>query len=166
MNHRSATQRRHVLAICALSACLFSAGAFAANGSSAGATADIEAKYRQDIERCNAGQTNQDVATCKREAGAALQEARRQRLLTHQEQSLQSNATARCQSLPAGMRDDCMAQMSQGSNTTVQGSIAGGGILRTTEITIPGGTETQTNIITPNTVDPSVRNLPRAGTVQ
>lgn len=164
MNHRSATQRRHILAVCALSAGLFSAGAFAANGS--GANADIQAKYRQDIERCNAGQTNQDLATCKREAGAAMEEARRQRLLTHQEQSIQSNATARCQSLPTGMRDDCMLQMSQGSNTTIQGSVAGGGILRTTEITIPGGTETQTNIITPNTVDPSVRNLPRAGAVQ
>lgn len=159
MNHRSATQRRRVLAICALSAGLFSAGAFAANGSSA----DIEAKYRHDIERCNAGQTNQDLATCKREAGAALQEARRQRLLTHQEQSLQSNSTARCQSLPADMRGDCMTQMSQGANTTIQGSVEGGGILRTTEITIPGGTETQTTIITPNTVDPAVSNLPRAG---
>lgn len=164
MKHRSATQRRQVLAICALSAGLFSAGAFAANGS--GSVADFEAKYRQDIERCNAGQTNQDLATCKREAGAALQEARRQRLLTHGDESLQSNSTARCQALPAGGREDCMKQMSQDSNTTVQGSIAGGGILRTTTITIPGGTETQTNIITPNTVDPSVRSLPRAGTVQ
>jgi len=154
------------MAICALSACLFSAGAIAANGSSAGASADIEAKYRQDIERCSAGQTNQDVATCRREAGAALQEARRQRLQTHQHESFQSNATARCQSLPADMRDGCMMQMSQGANTTVEGSVAGGGILRRTEITIPGGTETQTNIITPTTVDPSVRNLPRAGTVQ
>lgn len=164
MNHRSATQRRRVLVTCALSACLLSAGAFAANGSSA--NADIEAKYRQDIERCNAGQTNQDMATCKREAGAALQEARRQRLLTHQEQSIQSNATARCQSLPADMRDDCMLQMSRGANTRIQGSVEGGGILRTTEITIPGGTQTQTNIITPDTVDPSVRNLPRAGSTQ
>src|SRR5690606_25212843 len=139
MNHRSATQRRSVLAICALSASLFSVGAFAANGSG---TADIEAKYRQDIERCNAGQTNQDLATCKREAGAAMEEARRQRLVTHQDQSLQTNSTARCQALPADMRDTCMMQMSQGSNTTIQGSVEGGGILRTTEITIPGGTET------------------------
>lgn len=164
MKHRSATQRRQVLAIFALSAGLFSAGAFAANGS--GSNADIEAKYRQDIERCNAGQTNQDIATCKREAGAALQEARRKRLLTHRDESLQSNSTARCQALPSGDRDDCMLQMSQNSNTTIQGSVAGGGILRTTTITIPGGTETQTNIITPTTVDPAVRNLPRAGAVQ
>lgn len=160
MKHRSAPQRRHILAICAISAGLFSAGAFAATD------AEIQAQYRQDIERCNAGQTNQDIATCKREAGAALQEARRQRLLTHQEQSLQSNATARCQSLPAALRDDCMVQMSSGSNTTVQGSVGGGGILRTTEITIPGGTATETTIITPSTVDPSVRDLPRVGANQ
>lgn len=162
MKHRSATQRRHTLAICALSACFFSAGAFAANGSGA----DIQAKYQSDIARCNAGQTNQDIATCKREAGAALEEAQRKRLTTHQNQSFQSNATARCQSLPANMQSDCMAQMSAGSNTRIQGSVAGGGILRTTEIPIPGGTETQTTIITPETVDPAVRNLPRAGTTQ
>lgn len=163
MNHRSAAQR-NILAVCALSACLFSGASMAASGSSS--TADIEAKYRQDIARCDAGQTNQDQATCRREAGAALQESRRQRLLTHQEQSLQSNSTARCQSLPADLRDSCMTQMSQGANTRIQGSVAGGGILRTTEITIPGGTQTQTNIITPTTVDPAVRNLPRAGSVQ
>ena len=162
MNHRSATPRRHVLAICALGACLFSAGAFAANGS----TADFEAKYRQDMERCRTGQTNQDMATCKREAGAALQESRRQRLVTQNEQAIQANATNRCERLPADMRESCIKQMSEGSNTTIQGSVAGGGILRTTEISIPGGTQTQTNIITPNTVDPSVRNLPRAGTTQ
>lgn len=164
MDHRSATQRRRVLAVCALSAGLFSAGAFAASGS--GTNADIEAQYRQDIERCNAGQTNQNLATCKQEAGAALQEARRQRLLTHQEQSIQSNSTARCQALPTDRREDCMLQMSQGAKTTIQGSVGGGGILRTTEITIPGSTETQTTIITPSTINPAVSNLPRAGTPQ
>lgn len=162
MKHRSATQRRHTLAICALSACFFSAGAFAANGSGT----DIQTKYQNDIARCNAGQTNQDLDTCKREAGAALQEAERKRLNTHQDQSFQSNATARCQALPADMRDNCVTQMSSGSNTRIQGSVAGGGVLRTTEITIPGGTETQTTIITPNTVDPSVRTLPRVGATQ
>lgn len=164
MKHRSVTPGRHILAICALGASLLSVSAFAANGS--GGMMDPEAKYRQDIERCNAGQTNQDIETCKREAGAALQEAKRQRLLTHRDQSPQANATARCQALPAGAREDCMTQMSGTASTTVQGSVAGGGILRTTTITIPGSTETQTNIITPTTVDPSVSNLPRAGTVQ
>jgi len=164
MKHRSATPGRHILAICALGASLVSMGALAANGS--GAISDFEAKYRQDIERCNAGQTNQDIETCKREAGAALQEARRQRLISDREQSAQANATARCQALPAGAREDCMAQMTESAPTTIQGSVAGGGILRTTTITIPGSTETQTNIITPTTVDPAVSNLPRAGTVQ
>lgn len=153
--HRSASPR-NLLAICALGAGLFSASAFAANS-------DFQAKYREDIARCEAGQTSQDIATCKREAGAALQEAQRQGLLTHRDESFQSNSTARCNSLPTDLRNDCVTQMSQGSNTTVQGSVAGGGILRTTTITIPGGTETQTNIITPSTVDPAVRNLPRAG---
>ena len=162
MDHHTATLRRHILAVCALSAGLFSGGAFAANGSGV----NPEAQYRQDIARCESGQTNQDLATCRREAAAALQEARRQGLLTHQDQSLQTNSTSRCQALPANLREDCMVQMTQGGKTSVQGSIAGGGILRTTEISIPGGTETQTTIITPTTVDPSVRDLPRAGTVQ
>jgi len=165
MNHRSATLRRHALAFCAAGACLFSAAALAANGNASGAgSADLNARYKMDLQRCESGQSGQDVATCKREAGAALQEARRQRLVRGG--SFEQNATARCQALPAGQREDCVAQMTSSQNTTVQGSVAGGGILRQTEITIPGETTTKTTIITPTTVDPAVRTLPRAGTVQ
>ena len=108
----------------------------AGTGANAQPGTDIEARYRLDVERCNTGQTNQDKATCLREAGAARDEARRNRL-NNGNQSYQQNQTSRCQSLPEGERNDCMLQMS-GQNTRTEGSIGAGGVLRETTITIPG----------------------------
>ncbi len=108
----------------------------AGTGAKAQSSADIESRYRLDVERCNTGQTNQDKATCLREAGAARDEARRSRLNNGNE-SYQQNQTARCQALPVAERNDCMLQMS-GQNTNVEGSIGAGGVLRETTITIPG----------------------------
>ncbi len=130
---RSTTLSSSLLAALALGAsALAAAPAMAASSAS---DSDIQAQYRQDVARCKAGQTNQDQATCLREAGAALEEARRNRLNNHGG-SFEQNQVARCQSLPAAERDDCMLQMS-GKDTTVQGSVGAGGVLRETTITIP-----------------------------
>lgn len=161
MNHRPTMLRRNMLALCAAGACLFSVPALAADAG----MADAMAQYRADIERCNRGDTNQDVATCKREAGAALEEARRQRLMRNGG-SYEQNATARCDALPAGQREDCMLQMqvSGGSETlpdgrrvttTTQGSIAQGGVIRQTEIVTPGETTVTTTYTTPATASPN-----------
>src|SRR3546814_9681921 len=80
--------------------------------------------------------TNQDKATCWREAGAAREESRRHRLSNGNE-SYQQNQTSRCQALPVAERGDCMLQMS-GQDTKVEGSVGAGGVLRETTITIPG----------------------------
>ncbi|MGB3290903.1 MAG: hypothetical protein WBA83_16650 [Burkholderiaceae bacterium] len=101
-----------------------------------GTSTDIEARYKLDVQRCNTGQTNQDKATCLREAGAARDESRRNRL-TNANQSYQQNQVSRCQALSASERQDCLTQMS-GQNTKVEGSIGAGGVLRETTITIPG----------------------------
>ncbi len=142
MNHRSIAvnyPRQALTLFVLLSAFLFSAAVLAQGTPPAGASAPLspQAQYKLDIERCNTGQTNQDKATCKQEAGAALEEARRNRLNNGQAGSYQQNATQRCNALPEDQRQDCMLQMA-GQNTTVQGSIGGGGVLRETTITIPG----------------------------
>ncbi|MDS1141210.1 hypothetical protein RE432_12280 [Pusillimonas sp. SM2304] len=141
MHTRSTQLTRHALTACALGACLMAPAAYAANSGNAQTEADINARYQLDVERCNTGQTNQDKATCLREAGAAREEARRNRL-TSSNQAYDQNQTKRCDALPAGERDDCLLQMSGQNtatqNTTTQGSIGGGGVLRETTITIPG----------------------------
>lgn len=85
------------------------------------------AVYHQERVICLSGQSNQDRATCLREAGAALAEARRQGLNTAKE-SLAGNATKRCEPLPAADRSACMARMN--GLGSVSGSVAGGGIVR------------------------------------
>ena len=140
--------RRNALLI-ALGTCLAAPLAMAAGS---GASTEIEARYRLDVERCNTGQTNQDKTTCLQEAGAARDEAKRARLTNH-DAAFEQNQKARCDALPLAERDGCMLQMS-GQNTTTQGSVGGGGVLRETTITIPG---------TPSTGVPQVSPSPAPG---
>ena len=49
----------------------------AADKTGAAGAADAQARYQQDRAACMSGQSNQDHATCLREAGAALAQARR-----------------------------------------------------------------------------------------
>lgn len=74
---------------------------------------------------------------CKRDAFASYNDTNRNHQSTDQ-QTLQQNRVARCQALPAHLRDDCMTQMSGQHETQVYGSVSGGGVLRQTTIEIPG----------------------------
>ena len=103
-------------------------GAWAA-GSKAGSEA--QQRYDQERKRCLSGQSNQDRATCLREAGAALQEARRGRLETGGNASFGANATARCNAQPAADREACVQRI-MGAGTA-QGSVEAGGLIRQTE---------------------------------
>ena len=76
---------------------------------------------------CKSGRSNQDLATCMREAGAALAEAKRGGL-GDGTAPYAANQTLRCDPLPEDQRKDCIARM-QGQGTT-SGSVAGGGIYR------------------------------------
>lgn len=116
--------RYRALAICAVSAFLGTSAVLAADGTS---PADARARYQQDRAVCESGQSNQDRATCLREAGAALEESRRGRLDDGPAQ-YQQNALIRCNALPAEDRDACQARM-QGQGVT-RGSVAEGGIYR------------------------------------
>lgn len=119
------------------------AAGYALSGSAIAAATDseIQAQYQSDVARCNAGQTNQDKATCLQEAGAAREEASRNRL-TNGNTSFDANQRERCKALPVEKQADCMKLMSD-PNATVQGSVGGGGVLREKTMTIPATPTTQ-----------------------
>lgn len=97
--------------------------------------ADMQSRYKEDLQRCESLTDPESQRTCRREAAAALQEARRDRLVTGQSDTA-ANAAARCQRLPAGQREDCERLMSD-SAAVEHGSISGGGVLRELTITVP-----------------------------
>ena len=101
---------------------------------------EMQARYKEDIQRCETLTDPESKQTCRREAGAALQEARRDRLVTGQADTA-ANAAVRCQRLPAAQRADCERLMSDGS-AVQHGSISGGGVLRELSITVPADSAT------------------------
>lgn len=109
---------------------------YSMSGSAVAATdGDIEARYQADVARCNAGDTNQDKATCLQEAGAAREESQRHRL-TDGNASFDQNQLERCKALSAEKQADCMALMTD-PNAAVQGSVESGGMMREKTMTIP-----------------------------
>ena len=92
------------------------------------------AQYQLDRAACLSGQSHQERSICLREAGAALQEALRGGLATASG-SYEQNRAARCDPLPADLREDCQRRM-RGEGTT-SGSVEKGGILRELRTTVP-----------------------------
>ena len=113
------------LAACGAATLLFAATAVAG-------TSEAQLRYQQERAVCMSGASNQDRATCLKEAGAALQEARRGKLSASESQ-LGRNRTMRCSALPVQDRQDCEMRMSGAGSTS--GSAQQGGILR--ELTRP-----------------------------
>jgi hypothetical protein len=105
-----------------------------AGGAVASPLSEAQALYKQERAACMNGTSNQDRATCLKEAGAALGEAKRNALGASNSDSLARNRMARCDALPAAERDDCALRMQHG---TMSGSAAQGGILREIERPVP-----------------------------
>jgi hypothetical protein len=100
-----------------------------AGGTKAADSSSAEAAYQRERAACIEGRTQQSRHDCLREAGAALQEARRHRLDNGEnEQQLAANREARCQYVGTEDRADCVRMM-QGEGT-VDGSVEGGGLYR------------------------------------
>lgn len=91
------------------------------------ASAAAQARFQQERAACLNGQSNQDRATCLREAGAALAESRHGGLDSGGA-NLAENQRKRCDRLSGDERSACTARM-QGAGST-SGSVAGGGIYR------------------------------------
>ena len=102
----------------------------AADGDRQSGTSSTIAQERQN---CMDGKTNQDRATCLREAGAAKQEAQRGNLRDSGDYG--SNASKRCDTLPADQKADCERRsMGEGS---VSGSVGSGGVVRELVTPVP-----------------------------
>ena len=91
------------------------------------ASAADTARYQRERAVCMSGQSNQDRATCLREAGAAFAQARHEGL-NDGAAPYARNARQRCDALPQEDRQGCLARM-QGQGTT-SGTAASGGIYR------------------------------------
>jgi hypothetical protein len=102
---------------------LLAAGSAMAAGAK---TSEAQLRYKQEQAKCMSGESNQDRATCLKEAGAALQESRNHTLGAASDGELAGNRQKRCEALPAE-REDCSARMNDG---TTSGSAQQGGILR------------------------------------
>lgn len=108
----------------ALAACM--AGALAGAQANAATATDAQKAYTAERKACMA-KSGEDRATCLREAGAALAEARRGRL-TDDPSQYEKNRLARCDKQPAEDRPDCLRRMN--GEGVVKGSVEEGGIYR------------------------------------
>lgn len=88
---------------------------------------EAQQQYNEDRAKCMRGETNQDRATCLKEAGAALQESKSRNLATARGGELARNRLKRCEQLPTPDREECVARMNKG---TASGSAQQGGIVR------------------------------------
>ena len=125
---------RHALALPPSLAALLlcTAGLF---GSPAWAQAPGSAAQAQR-ERANCDGVQQDRDACRREAGAARQEAQRGGLAPATD--AEKNALARCQLLQAPAdRADCEARIRGAGNSSSSGSVMGGGVIRETVTPVP-----------------------------
>ena len=102
-------------------------GATAAVAADSNNVADAQSVYQRDRAACLDGGTNQDRATCLKEADAALQETRRGGLDDGRGR-LEQNRLLRCEGQPPEDRENCVRRMSGEGSTS--GSVETGGIYR------------------------------------
>ncbi|RZJ27047.1 MAG: hypothetical protein EOO54_00620 [Haliea sp.] len=100
---------------------------------------DASGNAQKEREACMTGRTQQDQATCLREANNAAAEKRSGKLDNAGGQ-FEANARQRCEALSGEDRTACEARVMGYGNT--QGSVAGGGVIREVETVVvpPGAT--------------------------
>jgi len=96
-----------------------------------------ETRYQQDRADCLAGKTAEGQKTCLKEAGAALQASREHDLKTPSPAQMAANERKRCEPLSGDDKKDCLKRAA-GMDTTVSGSVAGGGQLKEPTTIVPG----------------------------
>lgn len=92
-----------------------------------------QARYEKERAVCLNGKSNQDQATCLKEAGAAREEAKRGQLNDGQAR-YRKNQLERCDTLPNADREECRARIKHGE---VSGTPEAGGVLRELRTTVP-----------------------------
>ncbi len=112
---------------------------------------DASGNYRQEVQACISGNTQQDQATCLQEARNARAAKERGGLDAYGNH--EANALARCEPLSGEDQAACRARVMGYGNTS--GSVAGGGILREVEtVVLPPGQNSL--VIEPKTSEPVV----------
>jgi hypothetical protein len=99
--------------------------------------ADQNATIQKERTDCMNGNSQQDRATCMREAGAAKQESQRGNL--RDSGDYQANASKRCAALPSAEKADCERRAN--GEGSVSGSVGGGGVVRELVTPVPAGQE-------------------------
>jgi len=92
-------------------------------------------QYDKERAVCMSGRSNQDRATCLKEANAARDASKRGQLIDADAASYKRNALDRCKALAGDDARDCMTRMNGGG--TASGSVEAGGLYResvTTEL--------------------------------
>jgi len=113
---------------------------------------DNSGSYQSEVHACLSGHTQQDQATCLKEARNAQADKRRGVLDTQGD--LQANAESRCSVFQAG-EDKAACQARAMGMGNIDGSVAAGGLLRESEtVVLPQGQHTVT--IQPQTSEPIV----------
>lgn len=108
----------------------FAAAPIAASGSTG---IDNTGNFHHEVQSCLSGQTQQSEATCLREARNAHAEKERGRLVAGT--NFEANALARCNVHTDSVdRAACQARVRGMGDTS--GSVAGGGILRQSEVAV------------------------------
>ena len=112
---------------------------------------DNSGNYRQEVQACMSGRTQQDQATCLREARNAR--ADRKPGTTASSADYRANAALRCNGLSGEGKAACEARvMGYGAES---GSVAGGGVLTSVEtVVMPAGASSV--LIEPRTAQPVV----------
>ena len=111
---------------------------------------DSSGSYQQEVDACMTGKTQQDQATCLREARNAQSDKKRG-VLDNAGAQFDSNAATRCNVLTGEEQAACLARVQGFGSTT--GSVAAGGVLREVEtVILPAGQSSVT--IEPKTADP------------
>ncbi len=128
----------------------FSVGAISANPTPTAA----EQRYQQDHANCMAGKTAESQQTCLKEAGAALQASREHDLKSGSPAQLAANERKRCEVLSGDDKKDCLKRAA-GMDTSVSGSVAGGGQLKETVTVVPGTPDVQPETMPPTTAGPA-----------
>jgi hypothetical protein len=123
---------------------------------------DASGSYQQEVQACLSGNTQQDQATCLREARNAQAEKRRG-MLDNAGGRFEANAAARCDVLTGEDKAACQARVMGFGSTS--GSVAGGGLLREVEtVVLPAGSSSVT--VQPQTSEPVVLVPADSGTFQ
>jgi preprotein translocase subunit SecF len=114
---------------------------------------DATGSYQSEVQACMSGRTQQDQATCLKEARNAQADKQRG-VLDNANGSFQANASARCDVFTASdEKAACQARMM--GYGSVEGSVAAGGVLREVEtVVLPAGQASVT--VEPKTSDPVV----------